>query len=78
MLSGILGNPNYKEELRKRFWTRLNPPGTRKPNDYDEMAKCMIALGKRQLAMEVMPHVLLGLTIDARPQKKRRWLRRAE
>ena len=78
MLSGLLGNPNYKEELGRRFWSRLNPPVRSVPNNYDEIAKCMIALGKRQLAMEVMPHVLLGLTIDTRPKKKRRWLRRAE
>lgn len=78
MLSGLLGNPNYKEELGRRFWSRLNPPDRSVPHNYDEIAKCMIALGKRQLAMEVMPHVLLGLTIDIRPKKKRRWLRRAE
>ena len=78
MLSGLLSNPNYKDELGRRFWSRLNPPDKRVPYSYDEIAKCMIALGKRQLAMEVMPHVLLGLTIDTRPKKKRRWLRRAE
>ena len=78
MLSGLLGNPNYKEELGRRFWIRLNLPDRSIPHSYDEIAKCIIALGKRQLAMEVMPHVLLGLTIDTRPKKKRRWLRRAE
>lgn len=78
MLSSLLGNPNYKEELVRRFWNRLNPPGKRTPNDYDEIAKCIIALGKRQLAIEIMPSVLLDLTIDTKPKKKRRWLRRAE
>ena len=78
MLSGLLCNPNYKEELGRRFWSRLNPPDKRFPYSYDEIAKCMIALGKRQLAIEIMPHVLLGLTKDTRPKKKRRWLRRAE
>lgn len=78
MLIGLLGNPNYKEELSRRFWYRLNPPGRKVYLSYSEVAKCMVALGKRQLAMEIMPSVLLDLTIDTKPKKKRRWLRRAE
>ena len=78
MLNGLLGNPNYKEELGRRFWSRLNPLDRSVPHNYDEIAKCMIALGKRQLAIEIMPSVLLDLTIDTKPKKKRRWLRRAE
>ena len=78
MLIGLLGNPNYKDELNRRFWYRLNPPGRKVHLSYSEVAKCMVALGKRQLAIEIMPSVLLDLTIDTRPKKKRRWLRRAE
>ena len=78
MLNGLLGNPNYKDELSRRFWYRLNPPSRKASLSYSEVAKCMVALGKRQLAIEIMPSVLLDLTIDTRPKKKRRWLRRAE
>lgn len=78
MLIGLLGNPNYKDELNRRFWYRLNPPGRKVNLSYSEAAKCMVALRKRQLAIEIMPSVLLDLTIDTRPKKKRRWLRRAE
>lgn len=77
-ISGLPGNPNYKEELGRRFWYRLNPPGRKVHLFYSEVAKCMVALGKRQLAIEIMPSVLLDLTIDTKPKKKRRWLRRAE
>ena len=78
MLNGIFGNPNYKEELGRRFWYRLNPPGRKVHLSYSEVAKCMVALGKRQLAIEIMPSVLLDLTIDTRPKKKWRLLRCAE
>ncbi len=78
MLSGLQGNPDYKDELNSRFWHLLNPPGRKATVSYSEVAKCIIALGKRQIALDVMPSVLLDLTIDTRPKKKRRWLRRAE
>ena len=78
MLNGIFGNPNYKEELGRRFWYCLNPPGRKVHLSYSEVAKCMVALGKRQLAIETMPSVLLDLTIDTRPEKKWRLLRCAE
>ena len=78
MLSGLQGNPDYKDELNSRFLYRLNPPGRKATVAYSEVAKCIIALGKRQIALDVMPSVLLDLTIDTRPKKKRRWLRRAE
>ncbi len=62
MLNGLLGNPNYKDELSRRFWYRLNPPSRKASLSYSEVAKCMVALGKRQLAIEIMPSVLLDLT----------------
>ena len=73
-----MGHPNYKDALNRRFWYRLNPPGRKASLSYSEVAKCMVALGKRQLAIEIMSNVLLDLTIDTRPKQKRRWLRRAE
>lgn len=72
-MSGIRNIPNRNEELARRFIHLLNPPGRRETVNLDNAAMCIIALGKRDIALEVMPGVLLNLAIDTREKKKWRF-----
>ena len=73
LMSGMRNMPNRKEELARRFMHLLNPPGRRQTVSLDHAAMCIIALGKRNLAFEVMPSVLLEHAIDTRAKKKKKW-----
>lgn len=73
LMSGIRSIPNRKEELARRFMHLLNPPGRRQTISLDHAAMCIIALGKRNIALEVMPSVLLEHVIDTREKKKKKW-----
>ena len=42
----------------------LQPPPAKTRFDFEEAAKCAIALGKRQFALEVLPAAVLALTCD--------------
>jgi len=64
MLRGITTSRDYKEELAHCCVMTLNPPTARHGFDYEEAAKCTIALGKRQFALEVLPASILRLTCD--------------
>ncbi|MGI6268997.1 MAG: RNA dependent RNA polymerase [Candidatus Howiella sp.] len=82
MLKDIEKEPDYKETLNKRCLACLQPPDAKQQTDFAEAAKCAIALGKRQFALEILPGALLELTLDRshifsepKPQKKR-WFRR--
>ncbi len=64
MLNGIDKVRDYKEEIARRCVMALQPPTARNRFDFEEAAKCAIALGKRQFALEVLPASLLELTCD--------------
>ena len=85
MLNGIVKSRDYKEEVARRCVMVLQPPTARHGCDFEEAAKCAIALGKRQFVLEVLPATVLTLTCDrshvfAPPAeespKKRRTLRK--
>ena len=85
LLNGIANSRDYKEEIARRCVMTLQPPTARNRFDFEESAKCAIALGKRQFALEVLPASVLELTCDrshvfAPPTeespKKRRTLRK--
>ena len=64
MLSSINKIRDYKEEIACRCVMALQPPTARSRFDFGEAAKCAIALGKRQFALEVLPASVLELTCD--------------
>ena len=64
MLGGIAKFRDYKEEIARRCVMTLQPPTARNRFDFEEAAKCAIALGKRQFALEVLPASVLELTCD--------------
>ena len=64
MLNGIAKSRDYKEEIARRCVMVLQPPTARSSFDFEEAAKCAIALGKRQFALEVLPASMLELTCD--------------
>ncbi len=64
LLNGIANSRDYKEEIVRRCVMALQPPMARNRFDFEEAAKCAIALGKRQFALEVLPAVVLELTCD--------------
>lgn len=82
MMKGIEQSPDYKEELVRKCLACLQPPDSKKRTDFEEAAKCTIALGKRQFALEVLPGALYRLTIDrsqvydVQNSKKKRWFRK--
>lgn len=67
---------DYREELVRRCIRCMHPMNGQYTVDFTEAAKCAIALGKRQFALEVLPGVLLELTEDVKPtehRRKRKW-----
>lgn len=82
MMKGIKQASDYKEELVHKCLACLQPADSKKRTDFEEVAKCAIALGKRQFALEVLPGVLYDLTLDrshvydVQNQKKKRWFRK--
>lgn len=82
MLSGTVLN---KEKIIQNCNTIIRPIDRReKANglNREEVVMCAVALGKRQFALEVLPHTLLELTLDRseifankQPKKKRRFWR---
>ena len=64
MLNGIDKARDYKEEIARRCVMTLQPPTARSRFDFEEAAKCAVALGKRQFALEVLPASLPELTCD--------------
>lgn len=64
MLNGIDKARDYKEEIARRCMMTLQPPTARSRFDFEEAAKCVIALSKRQFALEVLPAEVLALTCD--------------
>ena len=64
LLNGIANSRDYKEEIARRCVMALQPPTARHGFDFEEAAKCAIALGKRQFALEALPASMLELTCD--------------
>lgn len=64
MLNGIAKSRDYRVEIARRCVMVLQPPTARSSFDFEEAAKCAIALGKRQFALEVLPASMLELTCD--------------
>lgn len=79
LLSAAEKSPDYRAALIRACRSVMQPPDAKEIFDFTEAAKCAIALGKRQFAIEVLPSVLLELTVDRshiydEPEiKKRGW-----
>ena len=79
MLMGIERADDYKEHIIRNCINVICPPSKRSALDFDEVAKCAVALGKRQFALEVLPSTVLKLTLDrshvfkVEEPKKKRW-----
>lgn len=64
MLRNVENSKDYKEDIIKSCVAIMQPPTAKERFDFVEAAKCAIALGKRQFALEVLPGTLLDLTLD--------------
>ena len=64
MLHGIVNSRDYKADIIKSCVMVMQPPNAKERFDFAEAVKCAIALGKRQFALEVLPGILLELTLD--------------
>ena len=79
MLMGIERADDYKEHIIRNCINVICPPSRRGALDFDEVAKCAVALGKRQFALEVLPATVLDLTLDrshvfkVEEPKKKKW-----
>ena len=73
---GIDKEGDYKETLIRRCHQILHPITGKQRIPFDEAAKCAIALGKRQFALEVFPSTVLDLALDIYKEDKpgkRKW-----
>ena len=76
MMRDIDKEGDYKEELVRRCIQCMHPITGKNSVNFTEAAKCAIALGKRQFALEVLPGVLVELAENKRPEEtrsKRKW-----
>ena len=76
MMHNIDKEGDYREELIRRYIRCMHPMTGQNTVDFTEAAKCAIALGKRQFALEVLPGVLLELAENKKPEEtrsKRKW-----
>ena len=64
LLSGITVSADYKEQIIRNCINIIRPINGKNRLDYTEVAKCAVALGKRQFLLEVLPSVALEQTID--------------
>lgn len=78
MLAGLTTAQDYMETLISNCIQILAPSDARaKRIDFIEAVKCAVALGKRQFAMEVLPAVMLELTVPEQTEtQKKGWWRR--
>ena len=78
MVSGLTDSEDYEQRLIENCMYVLSPPDRNaKRIDFKDAVKCAVALGKRQFAMEVLPAVMLDLTVSEQKEKpKKRWFRR--
>lgn len=77
LLSGITAQTDYKEQIIQNCLHIIHPFNGKNCFDYTEVVKCAVALGKRQFALEVLPHTVLEQTLDrshlyteTKPKKK--------
>lgn len=76
LMKNIDKEGDYREALIRRCIRCMHPLSGQNTIDFTEAAKCAIALGKRQFALEVLPGSLLELSEDAKPvetRKRREW-----
>ncbi|MBR3300664.1 MAG: hypothetical protein IKI68_04165, partial [Clostridia bacterium] len=75
MINGLTDAEDYEKRLIENCIYVLSPPDRNaKRIDFKDAVKCAVALDKRQFAMEVLPAVMLDLTISKQKEKpKRRW-----
>ncbi len=78
MVNGLTDAEDYEQRLIENCIYILSPPDRNaKRIDFKDAVKCAVALDKRQFAMEVLPAVMLELTISEQKEKpKKRWFRR--
>ena len=77
LLSCITASSDYKEQIIRNCLNIIRPINGKNRLDYTEVAKCAVALGKRQFLLEVLPSVALEHTMDrshlynqSKPKKK--------
>ena len=64
MINGLTDAEDYEKRLIENCIYVLSPPDRNaKRIDFKDAVKCAVALDKRQFAMEVLPAVMLDLTI---------------
>ena len=75
MLIGTERSRDYKFAIIQNCLSVIHPNERYSdPLDFDEAAKCAIALGKRQFALEVLPSAVCDLALDTRPpEPKKKW-----
>ena len=64
LLSGITTSTDYKEQIIRKCLNIIRPINGKNRLDYTEVAKCAVALGKRQFLLEVLPSVALEQTLN--------------
>ena len=80
MVSGIKHTADAKNQIISNCKHIMFPIRTRNasaPLNPDEVVKCAVALGKRKFALEVLPDIVLRLTLDSsipsEDPKKKKW-----
>ncbi len=75
MLRGIDMAQDAKTHIIQAVKNIIRPMDARQrctAMDWEDVLKCAIALGKRQFALEVLPHAIWQQAVDTAPKKKRR------
>ena len=78
LLSGITASTDYKEQIIRNCLNIIHPANRKNCLNYVEVVKCAVALGKRQFALEVLPHTVLEQALDrshlyAEIKPKKKW-----
>ena len=64
LLSGIETAPDYKEKVIRNCMNIIRPVNKKNCLDYTDVVKCAVALGERQFILDVLPSVVVDLTVD--------------
>lgn len=71
MLLGVENAPDYRQRINFNCLMVLQPIDHKDYFDFEEAAKCAIALGKRKFAIDVLGTYLEPLIVADRPKKKK-------
>ncbi len=71
MLLGVENAPDYRQRINFNCLMVLQPIDHKDYFDFEESAKCAIALGKRKFAIDVLGTYLEPLIVADRPKKKK-------